>query len=44
VSRLIKGFEQMRSMMKGLSGAGGRRRLAQELLKTPRGRTPLIGG
>ncbi len=44
VSRLIKGFEQMRSMMKGLSGAGGRRRLAQELLKTPRGRTPVIGG
>ncbi len=44
VSRLIKGFEQMRSMMKGLSGPGGRRRLAQELLKTPRGRTPVIGG
>jgi signal recognition particle subunit SRP54 len=44
VSRLIKGFEQMRSMMKGLSGAGGRRRLVQELLKTPRGRTPAIGG
>ncbi len=44
VSRLIKGFEQMRSMMKGLSGAGGRRRLAQELLKTPRGRTPVVGG
>jgi signal recognition particle subunit SRP54 len=44
VSRLIRGFEQMRVMMKGLSGAGGRRRLAQELLKTPRGRTPVIGG
>lgn len=44
VSRLIKGFEQMRVMMKGLSGTGGRRRLAQELLKGNRGGLPLLRG
>ncbi len=44
VSRLIKGFEQMRVMMKSLSGTGGRRRLAQELLKSPRGGLPLLRG
>ncbi|HVC39591.1 MAG TPA: signal recognition particle protein [Candidatus Dormibacteraeota bacterium] len=33
VSRLIKGFERMQEMMRGLSGGGGRRRLAAELWK-----------
>lgn len=44
VSRLIKGFEQMRSLMKGLTGTGGRRRLAQELLKGSGGGLPLLRG
>ncbi|MGP8248594.1 MAG: signal recognition particle protein [Candidatus Dormibacteria bacterium] len=33
VSRLLKGFDQMQEMMRGLMGPGGKRRLATELLK-----------
>ncbi|HEY6539107.1 MAG TPA: signal recognition particle protein, partial [Candidatus Dormibacteraeota bacterium] len=33
VSRLIKTFERMQDMMRGFAGAGGKRRLATELLR-----------
>ncbi len=33
VSRLIKSFERMQGMMRGLTGLGGKRHLAAELLK-----------
>jgi signal recognition particle subunit SRP54 len=33
VSRLIKSFERMQGMMRGLTGLGGKRQLAAELLK-----------
>ena len=41
VSRLIKSFERMQELMRGLSGTGGKRRLATELLKgMPGGGSP----
>ncbi len=43
VSRLIKGFEQMQELMRGLSGKGGKRRLAAELLKSAPGASALLG-
>lgn len=44
VSRLIKSFDRMQSVMKSLSGMGGRRRFAQEMLKGPGGGFPLLKG
>ncbi|MHB8393895.1 MAG: signal recognition particle protein [Candidatus Dormibacteria bacterium] len=44
VSRLIKSFDRMQSVMKSLSGMGGRRRFAQEMLKGSGGGLPLLKG
>ena len=44
VSRLIKSFAQMQTVMKSLTGGNGRRRIAQELLRGPGGGLPLIRG
>ncbi len=44
VSRLIKSFAQMQTVMKTLTGQGGRRRIAQELLRGQGGGMPLLKG
>ncbi len=44
VSRLIKSFGQMQTVMKSLTGQGGRRRIAQELLRGAGGGMPLLKG
>ncbi|MGH7611101.1 MAG: signal recognition particle protein [Candidatus Dormibacteria bacterium] len=43
VSRLLKGFEQMQGLMRGLSGKGGKRRMAQQLLGSDGGVSALLG-
>ncbi|MHB1500772.1 MAG: signal recognition particle protein [Candidatus Dormibacteria bacterium] len=44
VSRLIKSFAQMQTVMRSLTGQGGRRRIAQELLRGQGGGMPLLKG
>jgi signal recognition particle subunit SRP54 len=44
VSRLIKSFDQMQSMMKSLMGPGGKRRLAQQMWQGPGGALPMLKG
>ncbi len=44
VSRLIKSFDRMQSVMRSLTGAGGKRRLAQELYRGSGGGMPLLKG
>jgi signal recognition particle GTPase len=41
VSRLIKSFERMQVMMRGLSARGGKRRMAEDLLRRAPAGSPL---
>ncbi len=44
VSRLVKSFERMRDLMRGLTGTGGKRRLASDFLRSMGGGSPLLRG